>query len=259
LPTQYPEPTYAIPPTIKPITELPESNDLITDLPPSAQPRWVQIIPPSGKAFVVNAFYKQRNKKDIPIMVPVPTEKRQKLVSGTLVGVSPSHKESPSDPGDGTIQADGMNFFYLISACEEYPDALGTFIRVAYTADVADLAAFKKEQEKVKASKPGQPAETLVKATVDPDDDLKSVINCWEKKLAKTNGDLPAFKLPKDMTKRLQLQSGWKITVRDVITAKNGYFHQIDQCDDLRQAKGLFVLAQDIAVPEEIEELDLAV
>ncbi|MFN2237678.1 MAG: hypothetical protein ACK2U1_25890, partial [Anaerolineales bacterium] len=259
LPIQYPAPTYPIPPTIKPKTELPKSDDEITNLPPSEQPRWVQIVPPNDKAFVVNAYYKQRNKKNMPIMVPVPKEKRQKLISGTLVGVSPNHKESPTDAGDGTIQTDGMNYFYLINVSEDYPDAVGTFIRLGYTADVEDLNTFKKEQSKKRASKPSQPVETLIEATVDPDDDLKSVINCWEKKLAKTSSGLPAFRLPQDMTKRIQLQAGWKTTVRPVITAQNGYFHQIDQCDALPQAKRLFVLAQDIALPEEIEEPDPAV
>jgi hypothetical protein len=94
---------------------------------------------------------------------------------------------------------------------------------------------------------------------VDPFDDSKSVINCWEKKRAKTSSGLPAFRLPRDMTKRVQLQAGWKIKVHPVITAKNGYFRQIDQCDALPKAKGLFVLAQDIDLPVKTEEPDLAV
>jgi hypothetical protein len=192
----------------------------------------------------------------MPIMVPVPMEKRQKLTRGTLVGVSQNHKESPTDPGDGTIKTDGMNFFYLVTECKDFPDAQRTFIRVAYTEDVEDLDAFKKEQEKERASKPSQPVETLLETSVKPFDRSKLLVNCWEKKLAKTDSGLPAFRLPRDMTKRVQLQAGWKIKVHPVITAKNGYFRQIDECKDLPQAERLYVPALDITLPEEPEEIE---
>ena len=148
LPGQYPDRTYPTPPKQEPKTEVPAPVEVITNLPPAEQPRWVQVVPLHNAPFITNAFYKVRNKSGFPIMLPAPKERRQKLERGTLVGVSRNHKESPTDPGDGTVRTDGKDFFYLVTVCEDFPDAVGTFILAAHTANVADPVAFKKEQEK---------------------------------------------------------------------------------------------------------------
>jgi hypothetical protein len=250
LPGRYPEKTYANPPKLKPITEPPEPTDVIANLPPSEQHNWVKITPPKKKGFLINKYYKKRNKKKFPIMIPTPFENRQRLARGTLVGVSPNHKETATDPGDGTIRADGRdNYFYRVTFCEDYHDAVGTFIEVGYTADVADPVAYIKEQKKNKPAKRPKKIDELIEGIVDPDDE-KEKINCWEKKKAKTISGLPAFKLP-SMKSRLQLEEGWKVTVHSRLTGDNGYFHEIEECGDLQKAKGLYVRDQNIDLPVE--------
>jgi hypothetical protein len=259
LPGRYPEQTYANPPNQKPITEPPEPFDVDPNLPPAEQPHWVKIIPPKKKPFVINENYKVRHKKkDYPIMNPVPMEKRQRLPAGTLVGVSPNHKETTTDPGDGTIQAHNGKYYYLVTFCEVYPETLSTFIVVDRTEDVADPVAYKKEQEKNKPAKPPKQIDLVIEAIVDPDKESKHIINCWEKKKSKPSSGLPAFRLP-DMKTRLQLEEGWKISVHSVLTADNGYFHKIAKCDDLKKAKGWYVRTQDIDLPGEAEELEAVV
>ena len=253
LPERYPEQTYANPPKQKPITEPQHPTD-IPNLPPAEQPHWVKIIPPKNKQWVINEKYKLRHKKkDYPIMNPVPMEKRQRLPAGTLVGVSPNHKETSTDPGDGTIQAHNGKYYYLVTFCEVYPETLNTFIRVEQTEDVADPAAYKKEQKKNKQVTPPKQIDLLIEATVDPDNESKHRIPCWEKKKAKPSSGLPAFRLP-DMKTRLLLEEEWKITVHPVISADNGYFHKIAKCDKLQKAEGSYVRGQDIDLPVEDEE-----
>ena len=250
LPGRYPEKTYANPPKLKPITEPPKP----TDLPPEEQHHWVKIVPPKNKPVVANQDYKRRKRKNnLPIMNPVPFEERQRLPAGTLVGVSPNRKETPTDPGDGRIQAHNDKFYYLITSCEGFEDAVSTFIRMEHTEDVADPVAYKKEMEKNKPAKRPKKIDLLIEATVDPDDESKKKINCWEKKKAKTSSGLPAFRLP-GMKSRVQLQEGWKITVHSELTADNGYFHKIAKCDDLDDAVGSYVRSQDIDLPVEAEE-----
>jgi hypothetical protein len=252
LPGQYAEATYSVPPTIAPQTDLPEQP--IEALPPAEQPRWVQIKPNKHSSFITNMFYKKRNGKGFPVMIPAALEHRRRLMRGTLVGVSKTHKENETDAGDGLIRADGKKFFSLITQCEAHPEAVGTFVLSAFTEDVTDLDALKQAQEEAQQIQKvkNEPAPPLL-AQADPDDDAKTTINCWERKLARTRSGLPAFRLP-DVGDRLQLSDGWQLQVKPAETAENGYFHKIVTCSDMPEAEGLYLRKQDVdLIEEEVE------
>ncbi len=87
---------------------------------------WMQV--KAGAAKVSCHEFTTRDKALKPLFIPVSKPQNLVIQAGIKFRVSPSHKESDKDAGDGIIMGTGNQPHYVIVECPAFPAAVGHYV-----------------------------------------------------------------------------------------------------------------------------------